>query len=315
MKLAFGILLALGGLLLTAPADLCGADAAPELVPFRFGFSSAFIAHVSPNDAKAAVRVWAQTLVREQNIPVSPEAEVLANAETIAARLEARSLDGIALTTGEYRQLKQPPEAFALFYGVQNGRTNVDYLLLVHDRSGITNLAGLRGKQLLCHDNPRSSLALPWLDTLLVTQGQSPSAVFFARTTRQRKITTTVLPVFFGQSDACLVDRLGFETMCELNPQVGKQLRPLATSPVLVPMILCLRADYNPSIKPLIVAALSQLHTSPAGQQLLTIFQMDRVQPADSTCLQSGLRLLAHHEQLGPTTPVTPANAKEARWN
>lgn len=301
--------------LLASPRPGSGAETGSDITPFHFGFSSAFLANVSPNDAKAAVKVWAQTLVREQNIPADPEADVVTSAETIAARLRARSLDGVAMTTSEYRRLDQPAQLFDFFVAVQSGRTNVEYLVLVHRESAITNLSGLRGKQLLCHENPRSSLAVPWLDSLLQQQGLPPSPEFFTRTTRQRKVTAAILPVFFRQSDACLVDRLGFDTMCELNPQVGKQLRPLAVSPLLVPMLLCLRADYSPTIKPRILEALSRLHTSPAGQQLLTIFQFDRVQRADPDCLRSGLELLEHHETICATKPIAPATAKEAQPN
>jgi len=108
--------------------------------------------------------------------------------------------------------------------------------------------------------------------------------------------------------DACMVTRRGFETMAELNPQVGRQLKIVATSPELVPAVFGLRADYNPSYKPQLLAALSELQKSPAGQQVLTIFHCDRIEESPVSCLESALELVATHARLcaGTNGAVVP---------
>ena len=78
--------------------------------------------------------------------------------------------------------------------------------------------------------NSRMSLALAWLDIALFNDGCRPVAEF-CRVEQNKKLTKVVLPVFFRQNDACVVTRRGFKTMSELNPQVGQQLRVLASSP------------------------------------------------------------------------------------
>ena len=40
---------------------------------FRIGVSSATFTEVNENDAKAGMKVWAQTLLRERGLPVEPE--------------------------------------------------------------------------------------------------------------------------------------------------------------------------------------------------------------------------------------------------
>jgi phosphonate transport system substrate-binding protein len=107
-----------------------------------------------------------------------------------------------------------------------------------------------------------------------------------------------VLPVFFRQTDACLVDRQGFDTMCELNPQLGKQLRTLASSPRLITMVFCFRSAYSPPVKNEIVRAMEELYTTPAGQQILTVFQIDKMQIASDSDLDSARELLDAYEQL-----------------
>jgi len=291
-----------------------GAESLVDVTPFQFAFSSGMLASVNHNDARAAIKVWAQTVAKERGIPADPDAHILSGVDEISAKLRARELDAIALTTVDYRQLQREYQFTDLFLAVQGGRTNVEYLLLVHRDSPVQDLAGLQGRKLNFYDNPRASLAPVWLDTLLLQQGLKGVAAFFGRVSSHTKLSTALLPVFFRQSDACVVDRLGFDTMCELNPQVGKQLRPVAVSPVLVPMLFCVRPDYRPAIKDRIMDALAQLHTSPAGQQLLTVLQFDRIQAADASCLESALSLLATHDRLcdkpNATRTAVQASAK-----
>jgi hypothetical protein len=107
-----------------------------------------------------------------------------------------------------------------------------------------------------------------------------------------------VLPVFFRQSDACVVTRSGFETMVELNPQLGRQLKILARSPEVVPAVFCFRADYAAGFKEDLFAGVRDLHKSAAGQQVLTVFQSDKIEDQPMSCLDSALELLATHQKL-----------------
>lgn len=275
-------------------------------VPFQFGFSSSMLVNVNHNDARAAIRIWGQTIARERRIPAEPDPRILTGVPEISAELRAQRLDAIALTTVEYRPLSREHHFADFFIAVQGGRTNVDYLLLVRRDSPVQDLARLRGGKLSCYNNPRTSLALAWLDTLLVQQGHPPASGFFGHISSNSKLSAAVLPVFFRQSDACVVDRLGFDTLCELNPQVGRQLKTLAVSPALVPMLFCMRPDYNPVVKERIMEALAQVHTSPAGQQVLTVLQFERIQTANVSCLDSALNLLATHDRLCGGTTVRP---------
>ena len=131
---------------------------------------------------------------------------------------------------------------------VINGRSTEEYVLLVHRDGPIKEIGDLQGRSLVWIDNPRACLAPIWLDTLLAQQGLGPADQFFGKMTPTKKTSQAVLPVFFRQADVCLTMRSGFQTAAELNPQVGRQLRVLATSPELVNQIFCYRPDYPASL-------------------------------------------------------------------
>src|SRR6185369_7062487 len=98
-----------------------------------------------------------------------------------------------------------------------------EYLLLVHQDSNFGNLASLRGRDLLYYDNPVMCLSFPWLETVLASEGIPSATNFFHAEVPKLKVSSAALPVFFRTADACLVNRRAFETLVELNPQVGRK--------------------------------------------------------------------------------------------
>ena len=131
-------------------------------------------------------------------------------------------------------------------------------------------------------------------------------------------------PVFFQQTDVCLVTRAGFKIMTELNPQLGRQLRMIATSIPLIPAGFYFRNGCASDLQNQMGAQLCRLHTTLAGGQFLTIFQTERIVEAPFTCLTPSLALLTKHCRrmqrskvattalLGPEAPGMGGNLRAA---
>ena len=277
----------------------------PNAVPFRLAFSRSMFTDVNDNDAKAAIKVWGQTVAKERGIPTDPEPTILEGVPALSRALQNQQVDGVGMTLVEYEVLSREVRFTPIFVSYSAGRVTERYVLLTHQENRITSLADLCGRSLVVYENPRVCLAQPWLDTLLVQQGFKPAAEFVGKITRNNKLSKTVLPVFFHQSDACLVTRSGFETMAELNPQVSKQLKIIATSPEVVPSVFCFRADYGPAFKEALFASVRELHKTPAGQQVLTIFHSDRIEDQPASCLDSAMELLATHRKVCGSAPAS----------
>ncbi|MHB1308462.1 MAG: hypothetical protein ACYC23_15395, partial [Limisphaerales bacterium] len=52
-------------------------------------------------------------------------------------------------------------------------------------------------------------------------------------------------------------------------------------------------------------AGIRDLHKSVAGQQVLTVFQSEKIQDEPASCLDSALELLERHTQLTASTGLT----------
>ena len=62
------------------------------------------------------------------------------------------------------------------------------------------------------------------------------------------------------------------------------------------------------------MAAATTMHMTPNGQQMQTVFKVDRVEEHPSTCLDSARELLAAHRRLcGGTNIVNNVNPSLAR--
>jgi ABC-type phosphate/phosphonate transport system substrate-binding protein len=271
---------------------------------FRIGFSTSTIGDVNQNDVIASVRVWSQVIAKEFKVPVDPQPVVLRHIAEIKTALTNKTVDCVNLSTNEYATVRGLLAEDRVVVGVISDSIADEYVLLVHRGSGIDKLEDLRGRRFGMLQTVRTSLAPFWLDTLLARKGLGRAAGFFGSMVTTGKVGKAVLPVFFRQVDACLVTRKGFDIMVELNPQIGQQLKVLATSPAVVPEAFFFRADYTSPIRDHIEAEIKEWHLSAAGRQVLTIFNTDRLAVRPVSCLDSAMKMLAEYERLTGNTAI-----------
>lgn len=270
------------------------ADRNPGL--FRVGFGSSLFSEVNENDARAAIKVWGEAIAKGRGIPTDPDPLIFKDASTLSYALEHQVIDAVVITIADYANVQSSARLFPIFTLIAGDHNTEQYLLVVHKDSNIQTVSDLKDCRMLVHLNPRLCLALPWLDTIFSEQELSPASNYVASISTKTKLAQVVLPVFFRQSDACIVGRSGFETMKELNPQVGQKLKVIAASPELVTEVLALRADYQPAFREQLISALLDLHKTPAGQQVLTLFHGDKVELRPLSSLTSTLALITGEE-------------------
>jgi hypothetical protein len=113
------------------------------------------------------------------------------------------------------------------------------------------------------------------------------------------KPSAACLPVFFGRTAACVIDAGNLAIMRELNPQLGKQLQPLATSPPLVEVLVALHVQHQ-KLRFDVLRALLEFDRDPEGRQVLTLLKSSRMTPLALSDLDSVRDLLARYHKLVP---------------
>src|ERR1035441_6075912 len=241
-------------LMLGAPALLAAPDAG---APLRFAISETVVGDVNLNDARPAMQMWIQRMNQELNVAI--DSKIINTTQEIQERARKGQLDAVALNIIEYRPIAELLDSSQIITSA--GAALVDqYLILARQNSGIRQLGDLKGRRLCTLKNPKMCMAPAWLLTILEEGHHGPAEEFFGSMVAEAKFSRVVLPVFFGQADACLTSKKGFETMCELNPQVARDLKVVASSPAMVVSFYIFRKNYQSVNREKVIKAISSLH-------------------------------------------------------
>jgi phosphonate transport system substrate-binding protein len=277
-------LAALLGPLVWLPDRLRAADP-----PLRLAISESLAGDVNRNDARVAMQVWVRKLTESMDISIDLKAMV--PTEEIIEGARSGSFEGIGLNILEYRRIADIMDASQIIGG-EGERGMQRYCILTKQSSGFHQLGDLKGRRLSVLKDPLMCVAPYWLGNVLEEGHYGPAERFFGSMATETKLSRVILPVFFGQTDACLTTMLGFESMTELNPQVGRDLRPIAISAPMVVAFYIFRRNCRRLGRDQVMRALSTFDTTAVGQQIGTLFHFNHTALRDGSSLASALAVL-----------------------
>jgi phosphonate transport system substrate-binding protein len=282
-----------------AATSFAGQDGAGHsaVTRFRLGTTPATFGSMSSNDTKAAITAWAKNLLLPDSISIGTDiVTVFEKVDELLNAYEDRQLDGVTLAALDFPKVRSRPGDVILMY--KNHSVATRYAVLVQRSSGIEDIRQLKGRKVVIHSGSQMIMATPWIDTLLASRSMGLSQNAFGAITRIDSASKAILQVFFRQADACVVALDAFHTASELNPQVEKELKPLIVSPELISTFFFFHPEYNLKDKKAVEAAINDLDRSPAGQQVLTVFQSEKLVKKPVSILDDTIALVAEHERI-----------------
>jgi phosphonate transport system substrate-binding protein len=289
----------LGLTILAAAAALAdqGVAGSTSVASFRLGTTPGTFGSSNGSDTKAAITTWAKNLFLPDPISIGTDVvTVFEKADDLLNAYEKRQLDGVTLAANDFPKVKSRPDAVFLMY--KNQSVAIRYAVLVQRASGIEDIRQLKGRKVVLHSSSSMIMATPWIDTLLASQSMGLSQHAFGTITRIDSASKAILQVFFRQADACIVALDAFQTACELNPQVDRGVKPMIVSPELISTFFFFHPGYNPKDRSAVEAAIRDLDKSPAGQQVLTVFQSEKLVKRPVSILDDTIALVSEHERL-----------------
>lgn len=287
--------------LITFPSESRSGEHTPTLYPkvFRFGVLSLF-SGVNQKDARVAIELNLMKDNRKEFPDLKVRIVIIPDVSSAARLFHQRRLHGIALTSSDYLALKeQAPMVTPLFFSSRQEKPLEAYVLLVSNRvASIDHLSTLGRRRLVMEKIGKTNIGQLWLDAVLWEHGKGESKSFFSDIRKEFKAARMVLPLFFGQAEACLVPESVFRTMTELNPQIGQRLKVLKRSPGFVRSVTCAVENLDPKM----IAAMKRnattfLHTV-TGQQMMMIFQCRSHHLYDPDFMKATERIYQLHRQI-----------------
>lgn len=234
------------------------------------------LGEVNAKDAQVAIELnWTKHLA---NVFPGLESkfEVLEDVATAAQYIRSGQLHGLALSITHYLQLRDLVTIQPIFISSRTSQPLESYVLLVRQGVDWKTLGSQSRKRLMVDRKASPAMGRMWLETVLQDRQLPDGGSFFSEISADDKFARIILPVFFGQADACLVPESAYQTMVEMNPQVRKRLKVLERSPGFIKTIHC--------VTPLLPQEMTQrfidrgmvMEDTVEGRQLLLIFQVKK---------------------------------------
>ncbi len=243
------------------------------------GFTPQVFYNVDPRDAMSSARTWIEIVDRNLKNPCESRVVYFSNPQETESALTKNEVDIIVMISEDFVRLRDNFDLVPALSSDYGKRFYDELILLVRDDSGITRLAQLRGKRLRVEGGQKGSVPLRWLDSLLLKRFSVDALGFFSDLIQHPKANQSIMPVFFGQADACLASSNSFEIMNDLNPQIGRRLRILERSPGFATGVIAVRSGVQDPRRDAMIRAFRDMESDPKGRQLLTMFRINRLVP------------------------------------
>lgn len=276
------------------------AESTEPAAPLQVGFTKSIFSNVNPDDAEAAFMVFTKEVGRKRGHDLETTTKIYNSLAEIEADVREGRVMLLVIDAWSYVDIAVDAELEPAFVHVKHGESLKELRLLVRRADGFSTVSDLRGKRIVTLAEPNGGPVAAWLECLALESGSGAPDSFFGRVEHAAKPSAAVLPVFFEQADACIIEGPAFDTMVEMNPQLGRQLTSLAVSePLLYGVTLIARSGFTSNARRQeIFDSLAELHLEPSGRQILTLFGVDRLAPYKDEYLDGIRRLRAERARL-----------------
>lgn len=292
-----------GGGVLPVQAESNGAQPPDQdvRIPISIGVDSQSIQQreTSSKDVQAAWDVWYEGIGKTYGISV--KSIVYQDLQSLVHDFNTGRLDFAITTALNYLWMTSQiePNRDSDIYGVIiNGKKTYQYLALARVDAGVADITDACDKTCLIRTDDATGVL--YLNTLLLKHGQPELPVCFQEVKDSPSFSQVVLGVFFKKGGIGITTKSVFDTMVDLNPQLGKQLTILAASPELANGILFFHKQVSPERKELLLKHILNLQATSYGQQILLLYKIDDVVQFEPTDLDSLKTLLQEYDQLKP---------------
>lgn len=247
---------------------------------FQLAFSTNVFKGVYLNDAIAGAKVLTEELLKEfSEIDYKVASPVtFSNTEELKSLIKTKAIEVYIMHPTEYIKLSSSKKLEPICVAARDGNPYDVFYLLVNKKSNYKRVKDLINKKVLVGSPFQADLPNIWLEYLLRQKKLKPCEKYFSKIEYLEKGLPAILPVFLNKADACIVPKNIFDTVCELNPQIKKELIVIEKSePIAIGVVAIRKSISNQRTKTAIKKALLNLDKTKSGHQYLTVFKLSNL--------------------------------------
>lgn len=287
---------ALALIALVAPGRARAQETPAGVIVHRVGFTSNQFPGTATRDAAIAIDYWFKIMSDRQKTAQIPKTTVYDSFGEMHEAMRKHRLDIVVILSRDYLAVRDEIELDPFCTAVRSREGLPRFAVYVPRTKGIRGLSELKGRKIVFDETEGAELGRLWFETRLLQEGLDPEN--FGTFQPVDKASKAVLPVYFGQADACVAPTPSFSIVSEMNPRVGRDLVALEVSQPMAPAIVCYTDQMDPARKPDITQTLLTLHEDPEGQQVLNLFRRDHVLLYDPSQIQPIVDLELERERI-----------------
>lgn len=241
-------------------------------------FLKDMLVNVDVNDAFVAIKVWVDELNKHTNIGMQLKPTIYDNMDDLSKNLNKDKIVMIVCSPLEYLKYNSKMPITPVVFGVGENGISENYVIVTRTKDKISNLTQLKGKKIFIHTGSNSEMIDIWLNVLLNESKLGDYKSFFKELKESNMASQVILSVFFDQYDACIVTKSAFNTMRELNPQVGKSMQVMITSPPFIMGLSCFTNEFmKTEMSNKIINTASDVENYPSGKQIFKLLRMNKL--------------------------------------
>ncbi|MCP4104605.1 MAG: phosphate/phosphite/phosphonate ABC transporter substrate-binding protein [Desulfobacteraceae bacterium] len=184
-------------------------------------------------------------------------------------------IDVISTSALNYLNIADRIEEDFGFTTIVRGKATHQYLVLTRSNSDIAGITDLKDKKLIIKKEDKTGRF--FLDATLLQNGLEEADKFFRSIAITRTFVQAILSTFFGKAEICIAPDTVFKTMIELNPQVGKRLRVVHSSPDIINSVFVFRKNYDEKAKKTAVREIMHMKDTSYGKQLFMLYKIEDI--------------------------------------
>lgn len=274
----------------------------PSLAELRSGENSfkAYITGISnynKGDLEASMKYWLSEIGKEydENAFAIVECRVFDNVSEILQLNEKQYNILYATSTIDFLILRDKinVEAVALTNMIVSGGDKGErYVVVTSRKSEFKTVSDLKKANIsISKEYKGKSILYYWVNSVYQEYfkssiEKSSKSIVFTDDSKQ-----ALTNVFFGNSDACLIEKSTYTLMKKLNPQIDKKLNIITESEDFITSTLFLSKNFDQRMKTFIIGKIMTLNSSEQGRQISKVFKLNGITSYNESMISSVKKL------------------------
>ncbi|QSZ40994.1 PhnD/SsuA/transferrin family substrate-binding protein [Sulfurimonas aquatica] len=232
-------------------------------------YGNASMNQFSKKDTMIVMDIWIQEIMKTTKH--SATFFFYDSSTEMAKDFEERKLDLVITTGVEFVKSFEKSNLVKAFTGGSKEKHAEDIIVVLPAKKSLQELYSKKDPKVALQES--EEIAMIYIEKNFFEKNKEAKIEYI----KTRKRNAAILKLFFGKADAAVVTKKTFDFAKELNPQIGKKLKIAKLSTISARTFGFFHKDFNPEMAEEIRSFALAIGKSARGQQILTVFQTDKV--------------------------------------